>query len=89
MIIQLFCIQTTALQGFYCTNKTIQSSVITLLRRAADSRDLTLLAHLVGVPGRLVVIGEGNDGRAHPQYHRGMDLTVCVGGTVGVLLVLL
>mmetsp|Transcript_33705 Transcript_33705/g.69614 ORF Transcript_33705/g.69614 Transcript_33705/m.69614 type:complete len:290 (+) Transcript_33705:1666-2535(+) len=40
----------------------------------------SLLAHggLVGVAGGLVVVGEGDDTRAHAQHHRGVDLAVCV-----------
>ena len=37
-----------------------------------------LLAHsrLIGVPGRLIVVREGDDGSTHPKDHGWMDLTV-------------
>ena len=46
-----------------------------------------LLAHsrLVGVSRRLIVVGEGDDGRTHPEDHGWMNLTMCEVGCTGHL----
>lgn len=42
-----------------------------------------LLAHsaLVCVPGRLVVVGVGNEASTHPEQREGLDLQVCCVST--------
>ena len=46
-----------------------------------------LLAHsrLVGVPGRLIVVREGDDGCTHPKDHGRMDLAMREVGCAGHL----
>mmetsp|Transcript_47466 Transcript_47466/g.118578 ORF Transcript_47466/g.118578 Transcript_47466/m.118578 type:complete len:224 (-) Transcript_47466:2184-2855(-) len=49
-----------------------------------DAHSLLPHSGLVAVPGRLVVVGERDDGRAHTKDHRWVYLAVGVGGAVGL-----
>ena len=53
-----------------------------LVIAGVDSHGLLPHGRLVRVSGRLVVVGERDDGRAHTEDHTGVDLAVSVRARV-------